>query len=235
MKREYRETGTFHHVTMRGGRGMNIVENDSDRWDFLKLLYYLNDTYQNQWWERDLKSDECKLFERPDGWPEQHPLVAIVAFCLHDNHFHLLVQEIREYGLSTFMHRLPNSMTRRYNTNHRGSGSIFQGSYQSRQISDDGDLMNVTYYVTVKNVLERYPYGGLEGAMKNFEKAHAWALEDAFSSYSDFVGERNSPILEKNVFKNVSNLPRDFNKESLKYLTEYLERKDSHDKDIFLE
>lgn len=226
---------TYHHVAMRGARGMNIVENDRDRWDFIKLIYYLNDTFQKSQWERDLKTSQKPLFERPEYWPKRDPLVYILAFCLHDNHFHLLVKEIREGGLSQFMQRLPNSMTLRYNKNYGGSGSIFQGSYGFRLVESDSDLQNITLYIMVKNVFEKYPKGGLKGAMNNFEDAYRWALDDNFSSFADYAGERRSPIIEKDLLSEFFISPRDFKKKAKEYITWYQEREEDEDENEIFE
>ncbi len=196
---------------------MNIVEDDHDRWDFLKLLYYFNDTFKYTHWERDLMINNRKLFSRPEHWPEREPLVLISAFCLHDNHFHLLVKEIREGGLSEFMQRLPNSMSVRYIQRYGSKGSIFQASYQHRLIESDADLMNVALYIMIKNVFEKYPEG-LAGALSQFDQAYKWALQDPFSSLADYGAERRSPIIDKDLLAYFFPTPARFKKEAREYV-----------------
>ncbi|MEX0919025.1 MAG: transposase [Candidatus Paceibacterota bacterium] len=231
----FRDKGldTFHHVIMRGSRGLKIIETDTDRWDFLKLLFYLNDTFKYSQWERDLKQHQCRLFDRPTDWPEREPLVRLSAFCLHDNHFHLLVKEIREGGLSEFMQRLPNSMTKRYNKNYDGSGSIFQSSYQSRLIDSDADLMNVALYIMVKNVFERYP-GGLKKAISEFNQAYKWALGDPFSSFAEYATDRRFALIDKDLLTEYFPNPKEFKNQAREYVSWRGEREESI-KDFLLE
>lgn len=225
MRREFFAIGTHHHVLNRGGRGMDIVRDDKDRWDFIRLLFYHNDTYYNKNWERDLSHSSSAIFERPDHWPERDPLVDIVAYCLHDNHFHLLVREIKENGISRFMQRLPNAMTKRFNKKYGGTGSIFQGSYQSRLIESDADLHNTCLYITVKNVFERFPAGGLSGAKANFEKAWQWALADSFSSFADYAGTRESPLVEKGALEDRYRNTNEFKKEAKEFASFWQDKK----------
>ena len=217
---------TFHHVVMRGSRDMEIVRNDKDRYDFLKLLYYLNDEYQNLQWERDIKNSKLDMFERPKHWPKRKPLVGVSAFCLHDNHFHLLLKEIKEGGISKFMQRLPNSMTRRFNVNYGGKGSIFQSSHKACLVDGDLDLRNVALYIMAKNVMERYPKDGLKNAVKNFESAWKWASGDIFSSFPDFATDRNSPIVEKDLLADYFKTPAVFKKEAKNYLENWQEKEE---------
>lgn len=212
-------------MVMRGVRQAPIVHNDIDRWDFVKLLYYLNDSFIKRQWERDLSNGKCKLFERPSHWPEQDPLVNVCAFCLHDNHFHLLLKEIRDGGISLFMQRLPNCLSLRYNKKYEGVGTIFQGSYKSRRVQSDGDLINLGMYIMAKNVMERCP-GGIHAATKNFEKAWKWALNDNFSSFADYASRRASPIIRKDALGELLPSPERFKEEVKQYLQNYQEREE---------
>lgn len=50
-----------------------------------------------------------------------------------------------------------------------------------------------------KNTFERYPDGGIEGALRQFDEAQEWAEQDPFSSFADYITARRSPIIEKDV------------------------------------
>ena len=223
MRRDELVVNGFYHIVQRGARQMNIVHNDADRWDFNKLLYYLNDSFIKRQWERDLLHGDHHIFERPESWPERDPLVSICAYCLHDNHFHLLVKEIREGGLSLFMQRLPNSMSRRYNKKYGGSGTIFDGSYKARRVYHDNDLIGVSLYIMVKNVMEKMP-GGLTHAMNDPEGAWKYALQDRFSSFPDYAAARNSPIVEKDLLRELFPTTDAFKQNAANYLADYTQK-----------
>jgi len=222
MKRELFEVGQFYHIVERGCKKMDIVHDNEDRWDFLNLLFYLNDENTIPNLRRKLYESKCGNFERPSHWPARELLINICAYCLHDNHFHLLVQEIKEGGITNFMRRLPNSMTLRYNDKYDGSGTLFQGPYGLRLIDSDHDLRNVFLYITAKNVMERFPDGGIVGASEYFEEAWKWALTDSFSSFADYAGDRNSPILSKGILSEKFTERRYLKKEVKNYITQYV-------------
>lgn len=199
MRKEPFSVGSCVHIVKRGARGMNIVRDDTDRWRFLRLLRYLNDENAPQHWDREITSDHVRAgFIRPDSWAEQKPHTSIIAFCLMDNHFHLLVQETKEGGISKFMQRVCTSMSMYFNTKYKEKGTIFQGAYKSRTVDSDEYLQYLAAYIQVKNPLERYP-GGLRGAIRGFDEAFEWALNDPFSSLGDYAGARNSPLLDQEL------------------------------------
>ena len=197
MRVEPRSIGSVVHVIQRGTRGLNIVRSKRDRVRFSELLFYLNDSYTDPNWLKAMKF--CAPFERPEHWPDSDPLVHILAWTLMPNHFHLLVEEIREKGTSRFMQRLCGSMSMNFNTKYGERGSLFQGSYKSRTVDDNRYLQYLSYYIQVKNVLELYP-GGLTRAMRNFNSAWSWALHYPFSSLFPYVMNTDSPIIDKNRF-----------------------------------
>ena len=92
MRKEVFGVGTLVHIVQRGARQVSIVRDNSDRWRFLRLLRYLNDADVPRNWEREITPDDIRAgFRRPETWGEQKPYVSILAFCLMDNHVHLLV------------------------------------------------------------------------------------------------------------------------------------------------
>jgi len=164
---------------------MNIVRDDSDRWRFLKLIKYLNDDNVPRNWERDIGPEQTRAgFARPTHWPKQNPYVSILAYCLMDNHFHLLLRENIESGVSKFMHRLGTSMSKYFNEKYGEQGTLFEGPYQARVVETDTQLQYLHAYIHVKNPFEQYP-GGMQGAMKNFDQAFVWATRYAFAGLGE--------------------------------------------------
>lgn len=193
MRKEPFSEGDVVHVIKRGSRGLDIFIDDSDKWQFIKALYILNDEYKDNDWRKNTAN--LPMFNRPDGWPERKPLARILAWVILPNHIHLLVQEVKSGGISKFMQRLGGSMTLSFNSKHKSQGSIFQGAYKAKRVGDDEYFKYVMFYVLIKNVFEQYP-GGLRVALSEFKKAWDWAISNPFSSLRPCIIGSGSPILE---------------------------------------
>src|SRR3990167_6565203 len=124
MRVEPYTIGSYVHVVKRGARGMPISKDRSDQWRFVRLLYHMNDSFKDDFWERN--TQELAIFERPQEWPERKPLVAILAWTLMPNQFHLVLKEIQTGGVSKFLQKLCGSMTTHFNSKYKEHGSIFQ-------------------------------------------------------------------------------------------------------------
>jgi len=195
VRKEPYGVGSFVHVIQRGTRGAPIVHDDEDKNRFLLMLAHFNDEYQPANWFRDIDDPNLSLFERPSQWPKQKKLVHIITFCLLTNHFHLLLEEVQDGGISKFMQRLGTGMSYRYNLKYEQHGSLFQGSFRSRTINRDNYLRYVIAYIQLKNALDMY-YSNARSS-SDFEKAYAWASRYLYSSLGDHTEMFKRPIIER--------------------------------------
>jgi len=196
----------------------------------MQALFYLNDTYTASNWYRTTS------FSRPTSWPEREPLVRIFAWTLLSNHFHVLLQELREGGTAKFMQRLGGSMSVCFNAKYSEKGSLFQGSYHARAVTQDEHHRYLAFYILVKNVLEMYP-GGLSVAVKDFDKAWEWAKKYPYSSLNSTVSDIASPIVDdpESLIKSILGSGDAYKQEAKELLLAHMEAHGEDFKDIMLE
>ena len=199
MYREPYGVGSFVHVIQRGARGLPIVRDKADRDRFLFLLAHFNDNYLPENWFRDICSiNGIPSFERPALWPEQKQIVRILGFCLLTNHFHLLLEEVQDGGISKFMQRIGTAISKNFNEKYEERGALFQGPYRSRTITSDTHLTYASAYVQVKNAFDMYK-GGVKTAMKDFDRAYEWALNYQYTSLGDYASVYDRPIIDREM------------------------------------
>src|SRR3989344_5423507 len=112
MRVEPFSINSYVHTIKRGARGIDIFEDKSDYWRFLRILFYMNDEYLSVNWARETSEGSLttfKPFERPPKWPTRKPIVKILCYTLVPNHIHLLLKEIRTGGISLFMKKISQS------------------------------------------------------------------------------------------------------------------------------
>lgn len=115
--REKSSTGIYH-VILRGNNRQKIFHTDEDYVAFLKRLR----EYRNQ----------CGF--------------RLYAYCLMDNHIHLLLQELDE-PLELIMRRLCGSFVYWYNHRYDRVGHLFQDRFRSETVEDDQYLATVLRYI----------------------------------------------------------------------------------------
>ena len=113
----------LYHVTSRGDGREDIYLDDSDRELFLEVLSETVDRF---------------------NW-------VIHAYCLMDNHYHLLV-ETPDGNLSKGMRQLNGVYTQRFNRKRKRVGHVFQGRYKAVIVQKDSYLLELARYIVLNPV-----------------------------------------------------------------------------------
>ena len=87
------------------------------------------------------------------------------------NHFHLLLEQSVDNGISNFMSKFANSYTRYFNTKNKRIGPIFQGKFKSVLVETESQLLHLSRYIHLNpysaglaeniNQLDKYQYSSL--------------------------------------------------------------------------
>ena len=202
------EQGKFYHLYDRGVEKRNIFNNDSDKWRFIQGLFLFNnedDSFRVLYEiERENKGriNFNLLKEFVDKNQENRkPLVRIMADCLMPNHYHLLVEEIQENGISRFMHKLGTGYTNFFNKKYNRVGSLFQGPFKAVAIENDIQLQYILAYINVINPGQLIEPELKEKGVVNIDKVMDFAENYSFGTNPDYLGLRDSVIIDKGIFK----------------------------------
>src|SRR3990167_3519219 len=139
----------WYHVMNRGAGRKNIFNKKAHRLIFLELL------------------EEChRMFN-----------IKIYAYCLMDNHYHLLLST-PDANLSRAMRHLNGVYTQRYNRMSKTDGPLFKGRYKAQIIDEDCYLLIVSRYIHLNPV---------KAALVKNPGDYKW------SSYLAYIGVARSP------------------------------------------
>lgn len=73
--------------------------------------------------------------------------VDIVAYCLIPNHFHLLLKQNIDNGISKFLGNFQNSYVRYFNRKYDRIGPLFQGPFKSVKVDTEEQLLHLSRYI----------------------------------------------------------------------------------------
>lgn len=146
--------GEFYHVYNRGTDKRAIFLDDQDFARFLQSMIEFNVTdpigslYQHSFInnKNQLRSLAPKLIAVGN---ETGKLVEIIAYCLNQNHFHLLLKQVSEHGIARYMQRLGTGYTNYFNHKYERSGSLFQGTFKAIHVDSNEYLLHVSAYVNL--------------------------------------------------------------------------------------
>ncbi|OGY41410.1 MAG: hypothetical protein A2Y67_02675 [Candidatus Buchananbacteria bacterium RBG_13_39_9] len=173
--------GEYYHIYNRGVDKRDVF---LDEGDYIRFLKYI----------KEILSSEAKPFSRRLSL---EGAVELICYCLNPNHFHFILRQLRENGISNFMHLLATSYTMFFNTKYHRSGSLFQGPFKAVEIDSNEDLLWVSAYVNAN--------AQIHGLIKDASN-YKWC------SYPEYLGLSPENFCHKDIIINQFRDKEDFKK-----------------------
>lgn len=80
------------------------------------------------------------------------PLVEIYAFALMPNHHHLLLKQLEDKGISTFISNFQNSFAKYFNLRNNRHGALFINPFKAKRVGTDEEFMHISRYIHLNPV-----------------------------------------------------------------------------------
>ena len=151
------EAMRIYHITNRGVRKEPIFYNMIDKHKFIMILAEAHNKFEFK----------------------------IHAYCLMNNHFHLLI-EIFDSPISKTMQTIQQRYAIYFNHTYHSKGHVFQSRYYSRLIDNTNDFLNVSKYIHMNPVA-----AGLVTHPQDYQ----WSSYATFSNHTS----RNHPLIDTNT------------------------------------
>src|SRR3989344_2475546 len=207
--------GEIYHLYNRGVEKRNIVQNDKDRLRIIHDLFSFNDVAPtlNNGYRHETKTATNK---------PRKLLVEIFCFCIMPNHYHLLVRQLVENGITLFMRKSGTGYTNYFNKKYDRVGPLFQGKFKAVLVKKEQHVLYLPHYIHL-NPLDLSTPEWRSGSIQNIKLALDFLESYRWSSYADYIGKNNFPSLTQrdsllNLYKDRANSIVEYRNEFLVWL-----------------
>lgn len=169
----------FYHIFNRGVDKRPLFVDLEDYKRILSLLYICNSSERIEL--KVIKRNHDSVFD----YPRQDALVAIGAYCLMPNHFHLLLTPLTEDGVTKFMGKLMTGYSMYFNKKYQRTGTLYEGPFKSKHASSDQYLKYLYAYIHL-NPIKLMPETGVT---KTKESTIDFLNQYLYSSWPDYRGQ----------------------------------------------
>src|SRR3989344_4807705 len=189
------------HILNRGVEGRNLCLDSQDYVRFVHNLYEFNDSKLADAFHRrkgpDIGSTRPYIRDK---------IVEIYGWVLMKNHYHLLLSELVEGGLSLFLRKLNTGYANYFNARYERAGTLFAGRTKKILIERQAHFLYILHYIHL-NPLDYLT--GFEnwrerdkGHVPSARKALEYLETYRWSSYLDYAGKKNFPsLITKDLFE----------------------------------
>jgi len=203
--REKFAIGEYYHIYNRGVDKRETIKNPTDAKRFFQSLKFFNS-------KEPVKSLRQVISDKNStNRKVSDALVEIVCYALNPNHFHFLLKEINDGGISEFMKRIGGGYTWYFNNKYKRSGSLFQGTFKSVRIESNEQLLHLSVYINLNWKVHK-----ISGLTAGVEK----------SSWDEYMGKTNTRICSKEIILDQFKSDRDYKNFAESSLREILKTKE---------
>jgi len=164
--------GYPHHVIQRGNNRQPIVLDEADR----RMLYSL-------WLEES-----------------QRHKVAVNAYVLLDNHFHMLLTPPSDEAMSLMMQSVGRTYVRYFNKRHNRSGTLWEGRYKSSLIDSEGYLLTCMAYIDLNPVRAGLAESAEDFSWSSYKHLAGQCIDKLVTPHALYWGLGNTPFAREAAY-----------------------------------
>ena len=102
------------------------------------------------------------------------------------NHFHFLLKQNRDKGISTFLSNFTNAYVKYFNTKYKRSGPLFENAFKAVYVENEEQLIHLSRYIHINPVVSSM-------IKKEELEFYPW------SSYPEYLGLSKDAIASKDI------------------------------------
>ncbi len=200
-------TGEYYHIYNRGNSKKQIFHDSYDYEYFLTLLNLMNTTERR-------KTVFIKSYNDPKK--EKELIVSIGAYVLMPNHFHILIKQEHEEGITSFVQKLLTAYVMHYNKKYKHTGSLFEGRFKSKYVGEDRYLKYLFAYIHL-NCLKILDSEWKKKATISTKEKINFLINYKWSSFNEYYKDKEI-VINRKAFPKYFPSSKDFMKEIFSWI-----------------
>jgi putative transposase len=176
----------YYHLYNRGTEKRIIFVNKED----YKYFQYLMNVCNSK------KNIELRKIGK--NFNRGETLVNIGVYCLMPNHFHILLREKTEGGVSKYMLKLMTAYSMYFNKKYKRTGKLYEGVFKSTYVDNDNYLKYLYSYIHL-NPAKLIDKNWKENKNRNSKNLLEYVFNYSYSSLQEYV-LGNFNIINPKVF-----------------------------------
>lgn len=134
-----------------------------------------------------IQLEKTSQISKKDYLSGNEKLVDLIAYCLMPTHVHLVLKQLKDNGVSTFMCNILNSYSKYFNTKHGRRGPLWETRFKSVLVESDEYLLHLTRYVHLNPSTAMLVDKPENWKFSSYQEYLSQSNEDCFCKYDDIL------------------------------------------------
>lgn len=205
MRKDILTNNECYHILNKSIAGYIIYNNDADFLRMLNIMQYYQTENPSVCYSRfaQLNMQDQQLILSHNQTKKK--IVQIIAYCLMPTHFHLILKQLAEKGISRYIANVSNSYSRYFNAKHNRQGPLWQGKFKNVKIDNDKQLLHLTRYIHLNPTTAEIVTNPLDWQYSSFRE-YILPIKNNLSDYQSVIN------IKPGVYKRFVLSQQDFQK-----------------------
>ena len=186
----------IYHIFNKTIDQKRVFQSDKYSQEFYQRLIYYRSTNSTRSYSDIIKlNKETQAIINQDIFIEKDYQIKVLSYSFMPNHYHFLLEQCQDDGISGFVSKVTNSFTRYYNLKNQRKGQLFLKDFKAVLIRTDEQLIHTSRYIHLN------PYSG--GVVNNLDELVKYDK----SSFPNYLGLKNDKLVSSerimSSFKNI--------------------------------
>ncbi len=231
MRKEAFIPGEYYHVYGRVLFNAPEFQDGKNAQRLIQALILANSTKSGEAFQCLRNNDDVSLKQPVEIAKSGEKITDILCYAVMPDHYHLLLHERVENGISRFIHKCNVSVAKYINIKNNRRGPLFENRFNAKRVSTNDYLLHLSLYIHLNPLDFLIGREWRENKLKNWPLAKKKLLSYPWSSLKAFLQDDYSdPVISKTEiirqqFDNhldYENFLKEWSKNSSEKLTEIL-------------
>ena len=139
----------FYHIFNKSIAGFKIFNYDCEFLRVLQAIIYYQLENPPGRFARYIEKEHKGTFQVffNEKFSNKAKIVNIVAYCLMPTHIHLILKQLVDDGIITFVGNILNSYSHYFNIKYKRKGPLWESRFKKVLVESDSQLLHLTSYV----------------------------------------------------------------------------------------
>lgn len=191
--------GEYYHIYNRTILGIPEFEDFKSADRLAQSFLLANSTESARAFTYLRSTNNSNIKKAVDIAREGEKLVNVVAYVIMPNHYHLLLKELQEGGVTKFLHKCNTSVAKYINIKKERRGPLFEGKFKAKRVDSNLYLLHLSLYIHLNPLDFMDSKDWRKGNLKNWKLKREKLLSYPWSSLKSFFCEEQGDLILSGV------------------------------------
>ena len=191
LRKEKFVPGEYYHIYDRTIFNTPVFKDNKNCVRLMQAFLLANSTQSSQAFQFLRDNQKATIENALEITKKGKQLVDVICFAIMPDHYHMLLREKIEGGITSFIHKCNISVAKYINTKTERHGPLFEGLFKSKHVTNNNYLLHLSLYIHLNPLDFLVGKGWREHKIQNWNQIRDKLIYYPYSSLKNFLNKNH--------------------------------------------